>query len=228
MRKATMILTFSVISLVLSGCGPGQLLGPTLTPTPTPVPGGRLIGNISYGVPIKNRKLVLCQIVEELELPHLADCTLTELVTTSNSDGEFSFDDVPPGDYFILYDHVGFNSGLERWKGKTLKLGDVEWTMEEFYIKSDLVEEGGIVRSQSPLNCEGFDKLNWQGQGFYWLSTLSYDSSPFIVAHDVEAACVDIIMALHNSITVVEIVSGQTSEVELQVMYFGPDYSPEE
>lgn len=38
MRKATMILAFSVISLVLSGCGPGQLLGPTFTPTPTLTP----------------------------------------------------------------------------------------------------------------------------------------------------------------------------------------------
>jgi hypothetical protein len=35
-KQRTIIVCLLAVSLLLSGCGPGQLLGPTLTPTPTP------------------------------------------------------------------------------------------------------------------------------------------------------------------------------------------------
>jgi hypothetical protein len=33
-----LVICFLAVSLLIAGCGPGQLLGPTLTPIPTPTP----------------------------------------------------------------------------------------------------------------------------------------------------------------------------------------------
>ena len=34
-KRTTLVISCLALSLIISGCGPGQLLGPTLTPTPT-------------------------------------------------------------------------------------------------------------------------------------------------------------------------------------------------
>jgi protocatechuate 3,4-dioxygenase beta subunit len=77
--------------LIISGCGAGQVFGPTVTPTPTPPTVGRIEGIVFdlYHEPITNMGLTL-------ESGHVGVAE-----TTTDSQGRYQFNDVKPGKYSI-------------------------------------------------------------------------------------------------------------------------------
>lgn len=82
-----------------------------------------------------------------------ADCVLMQSAVTSNAQGYFEFWDVPPGEYFIFYDSgtVDFNTGLERWGGETIRIGDLDWLLANFFFPNS---EGGfsfLIPDGTPL-----------------------------------------------------------------------------
>jgi len=134
-----------------------------------------------------------------------------ESAVASDGQGRFHFDGILPGVYFILYDSgvTDFDAGLQRWEGQTLKLGNSEWLMDEYFVTD---AEGNVslhIPSGTPL-------LQFNVAA-YALLTLLLDDSPFILAHDIEKTFSDKALEL----VVVDVIEGQTSQVEFQVMYFG-------
>jgi hypothetical protein len=124
------LLATGLVSLLISSCGPGQLLGPTLTPTatftstptltptatftptstltptPTPTPSGgilrgRFLGAGNYK-PVAKSAIILCLIISENSCAIKAD-----LVTITNKNGEFELTSVPAGLYIILHSLPG-------------------------------------------------------------------------------------------------------------------------
>jgi hypothetical protein len=124
------LLATGLVSLLISSCGPGQLLGstltptatststptlaptatftptPTLTPTPTPTPSGGILRGSFLGVrnyqPVAKSAIILCLIISENSCVIKAD-----LVTITNKNGEFELTSVPAGSYIILHSLPG-------------------------------------------------------------------------------------------------------------------------
>jgi|GEM_PF-4353354 len=93
---------------------------------------GKLIAT-AEGDTISNRQIGLCQIAGDVSnLP--TDCTLMDLTSTSNEQGEFQISGISQGKYFVLYNTglSDFQSGFDKWKGKTLKLSDINWVASDY------------------------------------------------------------------------------------------------
>ncbi len=190
---------------------------PTATPTlvpPTATPIIAVKGSLKpWGdtSPINDRRIVLCQIVgDERTLP--ADCVLMKSSATSDAQGGFQIHKVPPGAYFILYNSglTDFEAGLERWGGKELKLGNVEWLVKD-YIVGDLTKVELYLPDGAPLPTV-FNIVR------YVNLTLSLDDSPFIVSHDIEKTFSDKIVKP----VIVEVREGQASQVTFPVVLYFP------
>jgi len=173
MKKRTRWLILGIIGLVLAGCGLGQ---PSIT------------GDIEkYGdYPIADRKIALCQLpggpeFEEKLTTTPVECTLLETVAVSDQKGHFEFQDVPDGVYLVFYDSgLGdFDATMEKWAGKTLRIGDTEWLLNSF-----LQEENPQMHLFSELaNLMAMQGMQKTQQ--YMVLHFIVGESPFILAHDV-------------------------------------------
>ena len=104
MKRSVSIITGLIIFIFASGCGPGELFGPTVTPsatatippqsTNTPGLPGTIIGTVvdSSGTPLKGVGIKL------LKKRNLVAETKTD------AEGKFTFENVPTGKYTIGYD----------------------------------------------------------------------------------------------------------------------------
>jgi hypothetical protein len=105
MKRGILIFTSLFIFIFASGCGPGELFGPIVTPSPTSTitpqitntPGlpGTIIGTVvdSSGAPLEG---VGIKLLKKRNL-------VTEIKT--NAEGKFTFENVPTGKYTIGYDY---------------------------------------------------------------------------------------------------------------------------
>jgi hypothetical protein len=121
-KQRTITICFLVVnlltaSLVISGCGPGQLFEPTLTPTltstpiptptppptPTPVPTGQVVGRLlrvgGDSWLDKEEQASLMQTVALCNSPRGGDCVATS-VDVYHKDTFLLFD-VKPGTYYV-------------------------------------------------------------------------------------------------------------------------------
>lgn len=154
-------------------------------------------------VTVSNRQIALCQITGDVSnLP--TDCILMDMSTTSNEQGEFQISGISQGKYFVLYDTSlsDFKSGLDKWKGKTLKLSDVAWVSSDYceYATNDDVTihlVSGMSLSTDALIVAARD--------------LFVCNSPFVLALD---------PAKDKNAPLVVDVKGATTEVEIQVYNF--------
>lgn len=182
------LLSALVVVITLTGCGAGlnqtvvpptPTALPTAPPTPTPPPS--IIGTLESweGSAIAGRKIVLCQITDN-QAHYPADCTLMPSVAISDDQGRFQFSDVPPGTYFLLYDsgYADFSTGLDRWAGQILKLGDPAWLVDNYFeFESDAVSIDITLFKGMPLN------MNVVA---YLTHSLALGRSPFILAHEMD------------------------------------------
>ena len=144
--KTQYLIALACLAFLLAGCGPGQLLGPTVTPTPTatptstptltptptstptltptPIPPGQVKGQIFLeGV---DQPYVSDRVDSDVILYSVDAEETVERVLTDN-DGYYLFDDVEPGNYVVAL-HIP----LTRWPWPCkLKVGDEEgWTWD--------------------------------------------------------------------------------------------------
>ena len=105
------------VSLILSACGPGQLLGPTKTPiptatptaTPTPTPSPTPVPEVRGSLidaetddPLVNARVILCHQDSETSC-----CLDNNLSTLTNEYGEFTIQVADPADYVVFYNVSG-------------------------------------------------------------------------------------------------------------------------
>ncbi|MCP4610083.1 MAG: hypothetical protein GY845_15350 [Planctomycetes bacterium] len=167
---------------------------------------------------VSGRKLVLCAVITETKWKPY-DCRLTRQVALSDDRGEFRFDSVPPGEYFIFYDSgmVNFESGVEQWEGTVFELGNFRWLYAQDLWRYTIV---------SPEDFENFDRTLYRYHVEY---TLAGQNSPFVVAHNIERALAFQFkydpMGIGERVppgvfepTMVEVVEGYTSVVEFDVL----------
>ncbi|GAB4479003.1 MAG: hypothetical protein Kow00124_24080 [Anaerolineae bacterium] len=112
-----------------------------------------------------------------------ADCTLLPDKDISDAAGHFTFEDVEPGVYFVLYESglADFDAALAAWGGRTLRPGDWAW------VRDDLLglAAGEAVNLHVPLMPAISPPLD---RTEYGLHTLLLGESPFVLAHHIEAA----------------------------------------
>jgi len=134
MNRNSLIVFGLIICVILSGCGPGEMLGPTVTPLPTntplptstPVPTtGTIIGTVTNskgpveGSPVKlfkNRELV------------------TETKTDAN--GEFILEEIPAGKYAIQYDFIPEGGFAIHYQGTEFELKGGEISQQDYVFSN--------------------------------------------------------------------------------------------
>ena len=114
MKPSLPIISGLIILILLSGCGPGELFGPSVTPTSTVPP---TLPPTITPIPVTNTPsitIVTGTIVDPDGLPkvdipvQLFKNRNRDLVTETKTDakGEYIFMDIPPGMYTVRYDIV--------------------------------------------------------------------------------------------------------------------------
>ncbi|HAV78316.1 MAG TPA: hypothetical protein DCX53_13295 [Anaerolineae bacterium] len=128
MNKNIIFLSHLVLMFFLSGCGPGEFFGPTITPPPTNTPTStptntptqtptftptNTITPTKTPIPLTNTSeppgVITGRIVDPNNQPlrnitvSLLKNTKTVAETITNSSGQYTFENVPPGTYQILY-----------------------------------------------------------------------------------------------------------------------------
>ncbi len=109
-----------------------------------------------------------------------ADCTLLPDKATSDAAGRFTFEDVEPGVYFVLYEsgRGDFDAALAAWGGRTLRPGNWAWVRDELLG----LAEGETANLLLPLTANPpLDRTE------YGLQALLIGESPFVLAHRIEA-----------------------------------------
>jgi hypothetical protein len=168
--------------------------------------------------PVANRHIVLCGL-EERRYDPVAPyvCTLTQLTATTDQQGQFSIDIVPAGRYLVFYDSglADFQAGVEKW-------ADHRMPLEPYAGWAEVFRSYEYRPSMYPPPAT---ELN----DFYYLyseATLMLGGSPFVLAHDIQAAStykeeIETWRPLPPGVfipTVIEVHEGQTSEVEFDVL----------
>jgi hypothetical protein len=128
-KTVLVILTICVVSaLILSGCGGARTGGIEGTMT-----------GAESGAPIANAQVILCKgTAEESGCVLLADPT-----TTTDSEGNFSFNGLEPGSYLLLYGMPG-----------ELTASPEDW--------------GGVVVGQTKVDLDEDGKFVQTGEGDFW------------------------------------------------------------
>jgi hypothetical protein len=108
MKAKIVILTFLSVSFLFSSCTlPIPAAVPTTippTPTNTPAPELSISGSVvdkDTDLPIPNVLLILCQ------KDTTSSCIATDLAATTDANGKFSFPNIEPGNYAVLYSVTG-------------------------------------------------------------------------------------------------------------------------
>jgi hypothetical protein len=220
--------------LLVSGCGPGQLFGPMLTPTPTatstptatpmptatstptatpmptltPTPGITMVkGSLApWGENdvVGNRQIVLCQIIGQVGTTP-TDCVLGDKAVTSDTQGAFQSGEISAGQYFILYD-----TGLSDFQAglKKWKGKTLELSDIDWITKQYCGSPDGNVTvhflSGMEISRESMVSL---------VQALYTCNSPFVLALDPAGS--------NNAPLIVDVKNGQSSNVEFKVGSFG-------
>lgn len=171
--------TFVVaLSFVLSACGPGQMFGPTLTPTltNTPTPTNTPIPtNTPTATPIPLGQITGIIFIEGINHPYqtnvnLVDANLKAKIAnvSTDSDGRFSFSEVKPGEYVLsinvpipnpIFDsyHCKYTIGGEKgweWSGD-MKLVGSSFSISAVTYQSDLlIMQGETIEHDLTLVCK--------------------------------------------------------------------------
>jgi len=184
------MISILVIAVIGVGCSPSKA---TLT--------GTLIASGASDT-VSNRLIALCQITGDLsDLP--ADCILMDMFATSNEQGKFQIANISQGKYFVLYDTnlSDFKSGLDKWKGKTLKLSDVQWVVSDYCGTTLDKVTVHVIQGMSLMT----DSLKVAVRDLYACN------SPFVLVLD---------PAKDKNVPLVVDVMGTTAEVEIPVHNF--------
>jgi hypothetical protein len=174
MIKNKWLLILLIILLMLPACSSSK---------------NKIAGNIEeyQDYPIAGRKIAICQFQADQEFyTNLPDSMLLDKIATSDKNGYFEFTDVPEGNYLLLYDSglVDFETAVEKWAGKTLKLSDYNWIAHDYLGSEDGTVKMNIYNGMLNLLVE----FGGEAAKTYMRLHLILDNSPFIVAHDVEKA----------------------------------------
>ena len=206
-QKSAIVIWLSLVVAILVGCDTIRPFQAVATPIPDVV--GQLLPWDS-GSPVSGRHIAFCRSIDESKT---GSCVLMEPAVISDENGVFQMSGLPAGIYFLLYDSglSDFDAAFDRWRGETLHLGNQDWMSQLLGI--DLSREWVEVHLPEGMH------MSVHAEWFtaYCTATLLVGNSPFIVAHDMEAArdkkelhCLQL-----------DITPGQTKEVEIQVAYFG-------
>jgi hypothetical protein len=161
-------------------------------------------------VPVEARRIALCRSQGD---PRDGLCELISETATTDGQGRFHISGIPTGAYFLLYDSGlnDFDEAMAKWAGQTLHFGDQDWLSD--FLGVDLT--GDSIDYRTPEGISLATDVDWLSS--YCLLTLLVGESPFIIAHDLQSASHD--QELHCA--VINVMPGQTSRVDVQVLYFG-------
>ncbi len=144
------------ISLLISGCGAGQLFGPTPTPIPT-------TGIIEGQVIVQGSTAVSDISVMLFEQTVLFQDTYpksdgSEIKTDAN--GKYKFEAVEPGKYAIAIE-VSVNSGMKCFIFSTAEVEAGNTAVVDFEILSDAtINPGWNLLSSGMVRCQFPDEAN--------------------------------------------------------------------
>lgn len=205
--NVTFVLVLILTSIFQVACS-SEILSPE-TPTATV----SIIGVLkpwTTDTPIADRHVALCQSQGD---PRDGLCKLMLQTVDTDRQGRFQFYDVPAGTYFLLYDSglSDFDEAMAKWGGETLHFGDQDWVSD--FLGVDLSK--GEIDYRMPEGIALSPNVDWLSS--YCLLTLLVGESPFIIAHDLQSVSHD--RELHCA--VINVLPGQTTRVDVQVLYFG-------
>jgi hypothetical protein len=206
-HSVTFVLVLILSSILQAACSP-------LTASPeTPTVTVSIVGVLrpwTADTPIAGRHVALCKSQGD---PRDGLCELLPHTVDTDRQGRFQFYDIPAGTYFLLYDSglSDFDEAMAKWGGKTLHFGDQEWLSD--FLGVDF--SSGEIEYRMPEGISLSPNVDWLSS--YCLLTLLVGESPFIIAHDLESVSHD--RELHCA--VINVLPGQTSRVDIQVLYFG-------
>ncbi len=153
------------------------------TPTPeTPVLAtvqGTLVPTSSTSV-VGGRGVALCRVTDGTQTMPTA-CALIAPATTADAQGRFTFEDVAPGTYLVVYASglADFQTGMDRWAGRTLHPGNWPWLRDQYLA----LDAGGSANVRLPASLPTATRLDY---AVYGKHTLLFEGSPFILAHEID------------------------------------------
>ena len=97
------------ISLLISGCGTGQLFGPAPVPSPTPLPAGVVTGSLfgSDGRPFGKGVQVIPSARDDVNQQCMFSNDLIQKSVDTDKTGAFILSNLPPGKYCLMLDSGG-------------------------------------------------------------------------------------------------------------------------
>jgi hypothetical protein len=175
-RQRIIVVLVLLLSLVVSGCGPGQVFGPTLTPTPTftptktntptptktPTPTNTPTFTPSP-TPIPPSEITGKIFVDGINQPYetnvlLVDSDKKAVVTNANTDpnGMFSFSDVKPGNYVLQIDVPLPNPMFDTYHCKMTIGGEKGWAFSaNMKIVGSKLSVTSVIYQSDPIKMQG-------------------------------------------------------------------------
>lgn len=165
-------------ALIAAGCR-----AEVATPTPETLALATIQGTLaptSSTSVIGGRGVALCRVIDGAQAMPAA-CALIAPATTADAQGRFIFEDVAPGTYLIVYASglADFQSGMDRWAGRTLHPGDWPWLRDQYLA----LGAGGSANVRLPASLPAATRLD---RAVYGKHTLLFEGSPFILAHEID------------------------------------------
>ena len=134
MNRNIIIVCSLIICVVVSGCGPGEAFGPTVTPKPTstplptstPIPTtGTIIGTVTNSKgPVEGSPVKLFKGHDNL---------ITE--TKTDADGNFILENIPAGTYAITYDYIPDGFAIH-YQGNEFELKGGETSQQDYVFSN--------------------------------------------------------------------------------------------